>query len=76
MITKLPDDVLSHVLQHLYFQEKCTLQLVCRRLNALLSSPHPGLWGQLNLVIDIINRKQTDRNIRQVTQSPTLLRMP
>ena len=43
MITKLPDDVLSLVLQHMDFQEKCTMQLVRRKFSALLSNPPPGL---------------------------------
>ena len=63
MITKLPDEVLCLVLRHLNFKGKCGMQLVCRKFHALLSSPSPGLWGELNLVRDIINstnRKQND----------------
>ena len=66
MLTKLPDDVLGLVLQHISFQEKCCMQLVCRRFSALLSSPPSGLWGELNLVTDIINRSGEDRISRQV----------
>ena len=79
MIIKLPDEVLCLVLQHLDFQGKCGMQLVCRRFSALLSSPPPGLWGELNLVSDIIdstNMKQNDLLSRQVPQTLTLLRMP
>ena len=79
MITKLPDEVLCLVLQHLNFQGKCGMQLVCRKFNALLSSPSPGLWGELNLVSDILdstNIKQNDLLSRQVPQVLTLLRMP
>ena len=75
-VTMLPDDVLSIVLQHVDFQGKCNMQLVCRRFNALLSRPSPGLWGGLNLVTDIMNRKQKGELSRHVPQSPTLLRMP
>ena len=76
MITTLPDDPLSLILQHLDFQEKCRMQLVCRKFNALLSSPPPGLWGSVNLVTDIGERKVTHRISRQVPQHPTQSRMP
>ena len=66
MITKLPDDVLSLVLQHLTFQQKCTTQLVCRKFSALLSSPPPGLWGEVNLVTDVINMKHQGNVSRRV----------
>ena len=75
MLTKLPDDVLHLVLQHVDFQGKCKMQLVCRKFSALLSSPSPGLWGELNLVTDIMNRGQKDRISGQVPKNPTLLRM-
>ena len=78
MITKLPDEVLCLVLQHLDFQGKCGMQLVCRKFSALLSSPPPGLWGELNLVSDILdstNIKENDLLSRQVPQIHTLLRM-
>ena len=75
-ITMLPDDVLGLVLQHVDFQGKCNMQLVCRRFSTLLSRPSLGLWGGLNLVTDIMNRKQKDEISRHVPQSPTLLRMP
>ena len=71
----LPDDVLGLVLQHVDFQGKCNMQLVCRRFSTLLSSPPPGLWGELNLVTDIMNRKLKDGMSRQVPQCPTLLRI-
>ena len=76
MITKLPDDVLSLVLQHMDFQEKCTMQLVCRKFSALLSSPLPGLWGEVNLGIDIINMKHKGIISRRVARRPSPLRMP
>ena len=66
MITSLPDDVLGLVLQHADFQGKRGLQLVCRKFNTLLSSPPPGLWGELNLLTDIMNRQEKDRISRQV----------
>ena len=78
MITKLPDEVLCLILQHIDFQGMCGMQLVCRKFSALLSSPPPGLWGELNLIWDIINstnRKQTDLISRQVPQNLTLLHM-
>ena len=68
--------MMCYVLQHVDFQGKCKLQLVCRKFRALLSTPSPGLWGQLNLVIDIMNRGQKDRISGQVPENPTLLRMP
>ena len=55
------------------------MQLVCKKFSALLSSPPPGLWGELNLVSDIINStnmKQNDLISRHTPQHPTLLRMP
>ena len=76
MITTLPDDVLCLVLRHIDFQGKYSMQLVCRRFHALLSSPPPGLWGKMDLVKDISNRKPTDRISRQVSQRPILLCMP
>ena len=79
MITKLPDEVLGLVLQHVDFQEKCGMQLVCRKFGALLSSPPPGLWGELNIVTDIINsidREHRDLISRQVPHIAILLRMP
>ena len=76
MITKLPDDVLSLVLQHMDFQEKCTMQLVCRKFSALLSSPPPGLWGEVDLVTDIINMKHKSNISRRVARTPFPLRMP
>ena len=66
MITKLPDDVLSLVLQHMDFQEKCAMQLVCRKFSALLSNPPPGLWGEVHLMLDIINMKNKGNVSRQV----------
>ena len=66
IITKLPDDVLTLVLQHMDFQEKCTMQLVCRKFSALLSNPPPGLWGEVNLVLDIINMKNKGNVSRHV----------
>ena len=76
MITTLPDDVLCLVLQHISFRGKCNMQLVCRKFRALLSTPPPGLWGELNLVTDIINRTHTANMGRQVPQRPNPLRMP
>ena len=76
MITKLPDDVFSLVLQHVSFRQKCAMQLVCRKFSAMLSSPPPGLWGEVNLVVDMMNGMQTDNISRQVPQGPTLLCMP
>ena len=76
MITTLPDDVLCLVLQHIDFQGKCHMQLVCKRFNTVLSSPPPGLWGKLDLETDIDNTKKEDRISRQVPQSSTQLRMP
>ena len=76
MILKLPDDVLCLVLQHIDFQDKCRMQLVCRKFSALLSSPPPGLWGEVNLVTNIINRNHKNKASRQVPQSFTMLRMP
>ena len=76
MITTVPDDVVCLVLHHVGFQDKCNMQLVCRKFSALLSSPPLGLWGELNVVADIMKRKQEDKIIRQVPQSPTLLRTP
>ena len=76
MLTTLPEDVLCLILQHIGFQGKCRMQLVCRKFSALLSSPPQGLWGRLNLMIHIGNRKRTDKISRQVLQDSTLLRMP
>ena len=76
IITTLPDDVLRLVLKHAGFRGKCNLQLVCKTFYTLLSNPPPGLWGELNIVTDIMKRKQKDKISRQVAQSPPLLRMP
>ena len=76
MITKLPDEVLSLVVQHMDFQEKCMMQLVCRKFSALLSHPPPGLWGRVNLVTDIMNTKHKGNVSRRVLRIPILLRMP
>ena len=76
MITKLPDDVLSLVLQHMDFQEKCTMQLVCRKFSNLLSSPPPGLWGEMDLLTDIIHTKHKGNISGRVLRGPKLLRMP
>ena len=76
MITTLPDDVLRLVLQHADFRGKCKMQLVCRKFYTLLSDPPTGLWGELNIVTDIMKRKQKDGISRQVPQSPPLLRLP
>ena len=76
MITTLPDDVLRLVLQHADFRGKCKMQLVCRKFYTLLSNPPTGLWGELNIVTDIMKRKQKDRISRQVAHSPPLLRVP
>ena len=75
MITKLPDGPLCLVLQHIGFQDKCKMQLVCRRFSALLSSPPAGLWGEVNLVTDIVKRKHIDKASRHVLQSLSLLRV-
>ena len=75
MITRLPDDVLCLVLQHIDFQAKCSVQLVCKKFSALLSNPPTGLWGKLDLVTDIGNRTPICSISRQVPQSPTKLRM-
>ena len=61
MITALPDDVLRLVLKHAGFRGKCDLQLVCRKFYTLLSNPPPGLWGELDIVTDIMKRKRKDR---------------
>ena len=76
MITKLPDGPLSLVLQHIGFKDKCRMQLVCRRFSALLSSPPAGLWGEVNLVKDIMNKSDKNETSRQVPSSVTLLRVP
>ena len=52
------------------------MQLVCRKFSALLSSPPTGLWGELNLMRDIINSNHINKASRQVPQSFTLLRVP
>ena len=75
MITKLPDDVFSLVLQHISFRQKCAMQLVCRKFSAMLSSPPPGLWGELDIVADIIERTHNDDIARRVPQGSILLRM-
>ena len=75
MITKLPDDVMCLVLQHIDFQGKCSMQLVCKKFSALLSDPPLGLWGKLDLVTDISNRTPIGNISRQVPQNPTQLRM-
>lgn len=78
----LPDEVLCLILRHVDFQGKCNMQLVCRKFSALLSSPPLGLWGEVDLVTDVMsrvyvmNREQKDDTSRQVTQSLALVRMP
>ena len=52
------------------------MQLVCRKLRTLLSTPPPGLWGDLNLVTDFVNRTHTASMSRQLPQRPLPLRMP
>ena len=47
----LPIDVLCQIVKHLELHDKLRLQLVCRKLNALLISPPQGesLWGEFHL---------------------------
>ena len=50
------------------------MQLVCKKFGALLSNPPPGLWGELNLVTDIINsidREHGDLISGQVLRLPS-----
>ena len=52
-VTCLPDEVLSLIIQRVSFREKCSLQLVCRTFNRLLSCPTPGgtqLWGMCDVL--------------------------
>ena len=47
----LPEDLLCQVIRRLNLYDKIRLQLVSKKLHALLLSPPPGegLWGNCNL---------------------------
>ena len=52
-VTCLPDEVLSLIIQRVKFRDKCSLQLVCRAFNKLLSCPTSGqvqLWGACDIL--------------------------
>ena len=52
-MTCLPDEVLSLIIQRVDFRDKCSLQLVCRAFNKVLSCPTPGavqLWGACDIL--------------------------
>ena len=49
----LPEDVLCQIIRKLDLYDKIRLQLVSRKLHALLAKPPPGdgLWGSCNLSV-------------------------
>ena len=50
----LPEELLCQIVKHLDFHTKLRLQLVCKRLYALLDCPPSGqgLWGECDLSAD------------------------
>ena len=51
----LPEEIVCQIVKHLEFRTKLRLQLVCKRLYALLSCPPSGqgLWGECHLSADL-----------------------
>lgn len=47
----LPEEVLCQIIKHLNVHNKLRLQLVCKRVYAMLSisPPGQGLWGECHL---------------------------
>ncbi len=47
----LPEDVLCQIIKHLSWHDKCQLQLVSRKLYAVMLNPPEGegLWGECDL---------------------------
>ncbi len=60
----LPDELLCQIMKHLDFWDKIQLQLVCRKLNALLMSPPPGegVWGECDLSTDFNGAEEEEPN--------------
>ena len=52
-LENLPEDVLCQIIKRLGLYDKIRLQLVSRKLHALLLSPPPGegLWGECDLSV-------------------------
>ena len=53
--SSLPNDILEKILQPLRFKDKCSLELIDKHFNSLLSNPSPvdGLWGRCDLSRDL-----------------------
>ena len=51
----LPNDILKRITRGLSLQERCSLELVDKRLHALLRYPLPseGIWGTCDLMSDL-----------------------
>ena len=53
-LCSLPHDIVGNIIRELSFKDKCSLELVGKEFNALLSNPSSveGLWGTCNLMSD------------------------